>query len=324
MNEKTSQRIMLKELIVNSKKIILITIISSIVAVIITFFLPKKYYAEGIVYPTSSNSIKDVVNNSNFGHEYQTDRLLQLFESQQMKEMIVKRFNLINYYELDTNSKDWRYKLNKKYSRDISFTRSKFIAVKVSAKTKSPTMSADIVNSMLDYIDTIRKDILFENVYALKEDLSKKVEKRQKSVDSLLALISGVKEKIKPNPLANKLISKLEENQRNGQVNYGNDIIIKAAKENYTLSNAKTINEYYTQLSIFSNLKRDLISIEEKISMPFPKVYIVSSAIPDYKKASPSFLLNTIFGFLIGLIGSITFFVVKKSWKTMLIDIKNE
>ena len=34
--------------------------------------------------------------------------------------------------------------------------------------------------------------------------------------------------------------------------------------------------------------------------MPFPKVYRVSSAIPDFKKKSPSFAINIILGFLIG------------------------
>lgn len=324
MNKKFPQTLLVTVLINNRKKIVFISILCSTIAVGITFFIPKKYYAEGIVYPTNSNSIKEVVNNSVFGHEYQTDRLIQLFESQQMKQNLLKKFNLIDYYGLDTNRKDWRFNLNKRYANDISFRRSKYMAVKVSVNSSSPTMSANMVNCMLSYIDTIRKDILFGNIYALKDNLTSKVTTRQQVVDSLLGLISGEKRIVEPNLLGKKLVSKLEENRRKGDVSYGNDIIIKAAKNNYTLQNAKTINEYYTQLSVFSNLKKDLIGINEKISMPFPKVYIISSAIPDFKKSSPSFFLNAIIGLLLGLFGSITYFILSSSLKEISKELNDD
>tara|TARA_B110000261_G_C13027911_1_gene334989 strand:- start:403 stop:1209 length:807 start_codon:yes stop_codon:yes gene_type:complete len=268
--------------------------------------------------------MKDVANSNFFGYEFQADRLIQLFESQKMKETIIKRYDLINYYEIDTNSKNWRYYLNKYYIEDISFKRTKFISVKLNVIMKSPELASKIANTMMSYIDTIRKEILYENVYALQDDLSHKVYNHQIIVDSLLFLLSNEKKTTKPNQLAQNIVSKLEENNKNGNLGLGDEIIINAAKNNYTFKTAKAINEYYHQLSILSNLKRELVVLKEKTSVPFPRIYRVQNAIADYKKTSPSFLLNIILGFLIGAIGSILFYSLKIHWSNFSESIANE
>ncbi|MEZ7901694.1 MAG: Wzz/FepE/Etk N-terminal domain-containing protein [Flavobacteriales bacterium] len=324
MEEKTANKRVLETLFKNRVKILLFSIVFAIIAVGVTFFIPKKYTASGIVFPTNSNSMKDVANSNFFGYEFQADRLIQLFESQKMKETIIKRYDLINYYEIDTNSKNWRYYLNKYYIEDISFKRTKFISVKLNVIMKSPELASKIANTMMSYIDTIRKEILYENVYALQDDLSHKVYNHQIIVDSLLFLLSNEKKTTKPNQLAQNIVSKLEENNKNGNLGLGDEIIINAAKNNYTFKTAKAINEYYHQLSILSNLKRELVVLKEKTSVPFPRIYRVQNAIADYKKTSPSFLLNIILGFLIGAIGSILFYSLKIHWSNFSESIANE
>ena len=324
MEEKTANKRVLDTLFKNTVKILLFSIVFAIIAVGVTFFIPKKYTASGIVFPTNSNSMKDVANSNFFGYEFQADRLIQLFESQKMKETIIKRYDLINYYEIDTNSKNWRYYLNKYYIEDISFKRTKFISVKLNVIMKSPELASKIANTMMSYIDTIRKEILYENVYALQNDLSNKVFDHQMTVDRLLFLLSNEKKATKPNQLAQNIVSKLEENNKNGNLGLGDEIIINAAKNNYTFKTAKAINEYYHQLSILSNLKKELVVLKEKTSIPFPRIYRVQNAIADYKNTSPSFLLNMILGFLIGAIGSILFYSLKIHWRNFSESIANE
>jgi capsular polysaccharide biosynthesis protein len=324
MEEKTANKRVLETLFKNRIKILIFSVLFSIIAVGVTLFIPKKYTASGIVFPTNSNSMKAVANNTFFGYEFQADRLIQMFQSQKMKETIVDRYDLINYYEIDTNSKNWRYYLNKNYNQDISFKRTKFISVELEVIMKSPELASNIANTMMSYIDTIRKDILYENVYALQSDLAKKVNDHQVIVDSLLFLLSNEKKTTEPNQLAQNIVSKLEENNKNGNIGLGDEIVINAAKKNYTFKTAKAINEYYHQLSILSNLKKELVKLKEKTSMPFPRIYRVQNAIADYKKTSPSFLVNLILGFLVGAIGTIFFYSLKIHWSNFSESVSNE
>jgi capsular polysaccharide biosynthesis protein len=322
--EKTANKRVLETLFKNRIKILIVSVLCAILAVGVTFFIPKKYTSSGIVFPTNSNSMKDVANSTFFGYEFQADRLIQMFQSQKMKETIVKRYDLINYYEIDTNSKNWRYSLSKNYNADISFKRTKFISVELSVTMKSPELACDIANTMMSYIDTIRKEILYENIYALQNDLSHKIAKNQPIVDSLLYLLSNEKKMAKPNQLAQNIVSKLEENNKNGNLGLGDEIVINAAKNNYTFKTAKAINEYYHQLSILSNLKKELVQLKEKTSMPFPRIYRVQNAIADYKKTSPSFLVNLILGFLIGAIVTILFYSLKIHWNNFSESVSDE
>ena len=322
--EKTANKRVLETLFKNRIKILIVSVLCAILAVGVTFFIPKKYTSSGIVFPTNSNSMKDVANSTFFGYEFQADRLIQMFQSQKMKETIVKRYDLINYYEIDTNSKNWRYSLSKNYNADISFKRTKFISVELSVTMKSPELACDIANTMMSYIDTIRKEILYENIYALQNDLSYKIAKNQPIVDSLLYLLSNEKKMAKPNQLAQNIVSKLEENNKNGNLGLGDEIVINAAKNNYTFKTAKAINEYYHQLSILSNLKKELVQLKEKTSMPFPRIYRVQNAIADYKKTSPSFLVNLILGFLIGAIVTILFYSLKIHWNNFSESVSDE
>ena len=231
--EKTANKRVLETLFKNRIEILIVSVLCAILAVGVTFFIPKKYTSSGIVFPTNSNSMKDVANSTFFGYEFQADRLIQMFQSQKMKETIVKRYDLINYYEIDTNSKNWRYSLSKNYNADISFKRTKFISVELSVTMKSPELACDIANTMMSYIDTIRKEILYENIYALQNDLSYKIAKNQPIVDSLLYLLSNEKKMAKPNQLAQNIVSKLEENNKNGNLSLGDEIVINAAKNKY-------------------------------------------------------------------------------------------
>ena len=322
--EKTANKRVLETLFKNRIEILIVSVLCAILAVGVTFFIPKKYTSSGIVFPTNSNSMKDVANSTFFGYEFQADRLIQMFQSQKMKETIVKRYDLINYYEIDTNSKNWRYSLSKNYNADISFKRTKFISVELSVTMKSPELACDIANTMMSYIDTIRKEILYKNIYALQNDLSYKIAKNQPIVDSLLYLLSNEKKMAKPNQLAQNIVSKLEENNKNGNLSLGDEIVINAAKNNYTFKTAKAINEYYHQLSILSNLKKELVQLKEKTSMPFPRIYRVQNAIADYKKTSPSFLVNLILGFLIGAIVTILFYSLKIHWNNFSESVSDE
>lgn len=89
-------------------KAIIITIILS---VLVTFLLPKKYRSTGIIFPTFSNSLEDTYNNPMFGYDVEADRILQLLQSQEVQDSINAKFNLVNYYELDTLDERWRDEL---------------------------------------------------------------------------------------------------------------------------------------------------------------------------------------------------------------------
>ena len=90
MEEKDVNLTIITKLYKKRKLIIATTLTFFAVAIAITFFIPKRYAAHAVVYPTKSNSIKTMVFDADFGFEIHADRLIQLFESDEVKKNLVK------------------------------------------------------------------------------------------------------------------------------------------------------------------------------------------------------------------------------------------
>ena len=109
----------------NQRKFILLaTLTATILASIITFFIRPEYISSGTVFPTLNNSLEGTIDNPSFGYDIEADRLIQILYSKEVQDTVVKRFNLIQYFEIDTTDVRWRDDLKRKYSKAVYFSRS--------------------------------------------------------------------------------------------------------------------------------------------------------------------------------------------------------
>lgn len=163
-------------------------------SVLVTTFIAPKFFSNGIIYATASNASEDVLTNPQFGFEVHADRLMQILESETVRDSIIKKFNLIDYYELDTARKDWEYVLHKNFAEDVTFFRSKYMSIVISATTREPELSANIVNGIIDMADVMRKHILKTNAYASFKNIESDYLRKSEEVDQLVDSIHRMKE----------------------------------------------------------------------------------------------------------------------------------
>lgn len=309
---------LLKIVFKNRFKIIAITGLFFMGALLMTAFIPKRYIAFGVVYPTNSNSIRDIAANPDFGFEIQADRLIQLFESQDVREKIVNEFKLIDYYKLDTTSDGWKFALNKNYSKDISFSRTKYLSVAVQAKMKDPQLAADVVNRLISYIDTVRKNMYLSNIRLLADDCEMKVEEQEEKVAVLLRNIMESSYPSKANKISENRLKVIEERRKSGATQDGEGLISRKLMENPSYEIEILIDKYYEELGILNHLKADLRKAMQPLELPFPNIYRISSAEVDRKKVSPSYFVNGLIGLFLGLILSLTGVVLINRYHSLL------
>jgi uncharacterized protein involved in exopolysaccharide biosynthesis len=265
-------------------------VFSMIVSVIVTLFIPKEYVAYGTMFPTSANSLEITLDNPSFGYDVEADRLIQLLESNQVQDIIIKKFKLIDYYDLDTTEAGWRDELRKNYFEDITYTRTIAMSVVVSARTQDPELSAAIVNTIIDTINPIREKVIkknFENAYLSfeKEYLAKK-----QFIDSLTAKISILRDEVRDPQLI--LLS-------NSQTNLN-----LMAEKKYVNSTALElcINEYLFEQSQLNEIAKRYYKAKLAWERPIPSVYVLDRARISNKKVYPSYTMNLLvagFGALI-------------------------
>ncbi|NVO19373.1 MAG: hypothetical protein HXX13_06715 [Bacteroidetes bacterium] len=153
------------------RKVLLITGISAALLSMLfssSLFIDPLYRSTVIMYPASSNSISKALLNDNagakqdileFGEDEQTEQMLQILNSNKIKDRIIDKFKLAVHYGIDTSSKVKNLRLYKRYESNITFKRTEFMAVKISVLDKDPQEAADIANTIAALLDTVKNDM---------------------------------------------------------------------------------------------------------------------------------------------------------------------
>lgn len=187
------------------RKVILIVCVSAaIISAAASFLITPKYKSTVVLFPTSTNSISKVLINSNagynedileFGEEEQAEQLLQILNSSLIRNKVIERFDLLNHYDIDTNSKFKNTLLMKEYENNISFKRTEFMAVEISVLDKKPQMAADMANSIANLLDSAKNAMQKERAIKGFEIVKRTYESNQKEINILEDSLKKIREK---------------------------------------------------------------------------------------------------------------------------------
>lgn len=154
-----------KLLVEYRKPILIILAVAALCAMIFSapFFITPLFKSTTIIYPTSSNSISKVLISTtyqsekdimNFGEDEQTEQMLQVLNSNRVRDKVISRFNLMEHYNIKPDSKYPYTKLNKLYDARIKFRRTEYNAVKITVLDSDAALSARIANEIAEIFDS--------------------------------------------------------------------------------------------------------------------------------------------------------------------------
>ena len=133
-------------------------LISSIISI---FFMEERYKSSVIIFPTTTNSIsqalliednpykKDILE---FGEEESTEQLLQVLNSDMIKDSIINTFDLYSHYEINKEDIYARTWMNLEYQENISFKKTPYNSIKIEVIDKDPNIASDMANKFLNII----------------------------------------------------------------------------------------------------------------------------------------------------------------------------
>jgi uncharacterized protein involved in exopolysaccharide biosynthesis len=165
--------------------IVIVTVLSGIIATVSSFLITPLYKAEAVVFPTKNGIIVQDLLNSNeqghgfaYGNEDDIDRLLQIFLSDRLRNIIIADFNLVEHYEIDTLAKYWKTQLINEYKDKISIEPTRFLSIKISVMDTDPQMASDIANGIAKTADILKDNLRKEKAKADFNLVSKEYFKR--------------------------------------------------------------------------------------------------------------------------------------------------
>jgi hypothetical protein len=142
---------------------------AAVLSIIVSFTITPLFRSTVIMFPTANASISKNLLADNYGGRYsiyeigeedQAEQLLQVLNSEEIKNKIVKKYDLLKHYKIDTTSKFPQTELEAAYRGKVHFKRTEFMSVQVEVLDKDPQMAADIANDIAAFTDTVFNDIL--------------------------------------------------------------------------------------------------------------------------------------------------------------------
>ncbi len=153
------------------KPLIVVTLLAIVLAVVFSspLFLKPKYKGVVIMYATKTYSLSkslmgekyspDVLQ---FGEEEEAEQLIQLINSDDVRDRLISKYDLINHYELDTTSKTLMHNLYKTMEDNISIDRTQYMSVKVEVLDENPEYAAAMANDISVFVDSAWNSIMRE------------------------------------------------------------------------------------------------------------------------------------------------------------------
>lgn len=148
------------------KPLILIGFAAVLVSSAIALIIKEKYKSTVIMFPVQSNSIskalltEDVTGKQDilqFGEEEQAEQMLQILNSDEIRNKICKKYDLMKHYEIDPTDRFKNTRLFETYNENITFKRTEFMSVRVDVMDIDPQLAADIANDIAALLDSTKR-----------------------------------------------------------------------------------------------------------------------------------------------------------------------
>ena len=149
--------------IINNIKILLIvSAISMIISTIIAFSIEPRYKSSVVLFPASSVSISRSLLTNNvtekdilrFGEEEDVEQMLQVLYSDQIRDRVIKKYNLMKHYGIDTTDSYPLTSLYDKFDQNITFRRTEYLSVKIEVLDVNADTAALIANDIAALLDS--------------------------------------------------------------------------------------------------------------------------------------------------------------------------
>jgi uncharacterized protein involved in exopolysaccharide biosynthesis len=176
------------------KQIIILGLVSIVVSSIVSFMLTPKYQSTVVFYPTTNNSISNALLTDlnqrqkdplEFGAEEEAEKALQILQSSKLTERLVRNYNLMEHYKIDPKSSLRKTKLANKIGSNFSFSRTRYLSIRVDVMDEDAQMAAKMANGILDLYDSIKNEIQLDVAIPALDIVKRQMQAKENEINNI-------------------------------------------------------------------------------------------------------------------------------------------
>ena len=170
----------------NWKTMALVAVVSAVIAVVASSptFMPPRYLSRATVYPVNLNS---------YSIETRTDQLLQLLQSNSIRDSLIMQFDLATVYDVDTTVNGGYFALYNEFNDRVEINKTNFESVRIEIVDEDPVRARDLVNAMLKQVNLLARRLQREKSNELLVIAERSLVHAQAKLDSVEARLDTLR-----------------------------------------------------------------------------------------------------------------------------------
>lgn len=169
------------------KQLAIISVIAIVVSAVFSssFIITPKYQSFAVLYP--ANIIP-------MGTETQTEQMMQVLESDVIRDSVVSMYHLYEAYQIDPEGKSARTELINQYQENVVYSKTEFESVVIEVLDEDPVQARDMVHSIITFFNSKERSLQQEKSLELVKILDTQLKKKKAEMDSMDAILTGIRQ----------------------------------------------------------------------------------------------------------------------------------
>ncbi len=258
-------------------------------------FINPKFKSSAVIYPANVVLLSD---------ESETEQMLEMIQSTDIKFQIIDCFKLDEHYKIDKDAPNFKAKILKNFDSNVSFQKTPNQAVVVTVVDTDPQKASDMADSIISFYNKMVLELHIKKSHEILNIYKREYRKKTNEVDSLSLILKRYRTEY-------GLLDLTAQVEKYTEAIYNGKSLVEARTVlgnwgEFGAEYQKTDSLYYYAISDMYNAKKIYESAQRDIEKQVTYTHTVSKPFPADKKSYPIRWLIVMFSvvgaFLAGVI----------------------
>jgi capsule polysaccharide export protein KpsE/RkpR len=161
--------------------LLVFAVIAALVSLVVSspYFMKPRFKSFAVIYP--SNILP-------YSEESQTEQMLQWLNSSDVRDSVIKKFDLARHYNLSPGDKYYASYLIGTYNQNVKISKTQYESIEVSVTDVDPVLAKNMVNAILFYTDKKIAEVHYSKYNEVVESVYKTMQAKKAEIDSIKRL----------------------------------------------------------------------------------------------------------------------------------------
>jgi len=139
-------------------------------------FIKPLYKSDAVIYPSNISPYSD---------ENETEQSVQIFQSRDIRDSLVKKFDLAKHWKIDSSYRFFKSTLLWIYNQRVKISKTPYEAVQIEVWDPDPQVACSLVNGLLDFYNTKIRSLHKEKFGEVVDNYNYIIARKMAYLDSL-------------------------------------------------------------------------------------------------------------------------------------------